>query len=111
MALLDIDAGRLTARLVLEAPEVTDDGQGGAVTAYLEHGRVWGLIEPLTLREEERGPGVISTVTHHVTIRAGSGVQPGFRFVRGERRLLVEAVRDLDETGRFTLALCREVTG
>ncbi|THV18068.1 head-tail adaptor protein [Peteryoungia ipomoeae] len=111
MAVLDIDAGRLTARLVLEAPEVTDDGQGGAATAYLERGRVWALIEPRALAKEERGPGLEARVTHHVTLRAGSGIAPGFRLSKGERRLLVEAARDLDETGRFTLALCREVTG
>jgi len=111
MAMMDIDAGRLTARLVLEQPEMVEDGQGGAGTAFVELARVWALIEPRGFAEEEKGPGLISTVTHHVTLRARGELTPGQRFRKGARIFEILAVRDPDETGRFQLALCREVTG
>lgn len=111
MVLLDIDAGRLTARLVLERPEPVDDGQGGAVTGFVEVARVWALIEPRFFAEEDKGPGLVATVTHHVTVRARSDLAAGQRFRKGARVFEILAVRDPDETGRFQRALCREVTG
>lgn len=111
MARLDIDPGRLTARLVLEEPEATDDGQGGADLTFAEIARVWALVEPKTFGEEMKGPGLVSEVTHHVTLRARSDLRPGQRLRKGARVFEILAVRDLDETGRFALALCREVTG
>lgn len=110
MALLDIDAGRLTARLVLERPEVVEDGQGGAATGFVEVARVWALIEPRSFAEEEKGPGLSATVTHHVTVRARSDLAAGQRFRKGARVFEILALRDPDETGRFQLTLCREVT-
>ena len=111
MALLNIDAGRLTARLVLERPEAVEDGQGGAVAAFVEVARVWALIEPKVFGEAEKGPGLVSEVTHHVTVRARSDLATGERFRKGARMFDILAVRDPDETGRFQVALCREVTG
>lgn len=111
MVLLDIDAGRLTARLVLERPDAVDDDQGGAVTGFVELGRVWALLEPRSFAEEEKGPGLVATVTHHVTVRSRGDLVAGQRFRKGARVFEILAVRDPDETGRFQLALCREVTG
>jgi SPP1 family predicted phage head-tail adaptor len=111
MAMLDIDAGRLTARLVLERPEPVDDGQGGAVTGFVELARVWALIEPRGFAEDGKGPGLVATVTHHVTVRARSDLVAGHRFRKGARLFEILALRDPDETGRFQLALCREVMG
>lgn len=111
MAMMDIDAGRLTARLVLERPEPADDGQGGAEIAFVELARVWALIEPRAFAGEEKGPGLVAGVTHHVTVRARDDLGPGQRFRKAARVFDIEAVRDLDESGRFQLALCREVTG
>jgi SPP1 family predicted phage head-tail adaptor len=111
MALIDIDAGRLTARLVLERPELTEDGQGGAVTGFVELARVWALVEPRSFAEEEKGPGLVAIVTHHVTIRARGDLGVGQRFRKGMRVFDILALRDPDETGRFQVALCREVTG
>ncbi len=111
MAALDIDAGRLTARLLLEAPEATDDGQGGADVVFAEVARVLALIEPRSFAEEIKGPGLVSAVTHQVTLRARDDLRPGQRLRKGARAFEILALRDLDETGRFALALCREVTG
>lgn len=110
MAMIDIDAGRLTARLVLEQPELTEDGQGGAVTGFVELARVWALVEPRAFAEEEKGPGLVATVTHHVTVRARGDLGVGQRFRKGTRVFDILALRDPDETGRFQVALCREVT-
>ncbi|MGE8103300.1 phage head closure protein [Allorhizobium sp. NPDC080224] len=111
MAMMDIDAGRLTARLVLERPEAVEDGQGGVAMGFVELARVWALVEPRSFAEEEKGPGLVATVTHHVTVRALGHLVAGQRFRKGARVFEILAVRDPDETGRFQLALCREVTG
>ncbi|ODS56800.1 MAG: head-tail adaptor protein [Agrobacterium sp. SCN 61-19] len=111
MAMMDIDAGRLTARLVLARPEPLDDGQGGAVMGFVEVARVWALVEPRSFAEEEKGPGLVATVTHHVTVRARDDLVAGQQFRKGARVFEILALRDPDETGRFQLALCREVTG
>jgi SPP1 family predicted phage head-tail adaptor len=111
MAMMEVDAGRLTARLVLQRPEGIEDGQGGAVTGFVDLARVWALIEPRGFAEAEKGPGLVSTVTHHVTVRARGDLVAGQRFLKGARVFEIEAVRDPDETGRFQVALCREVTG
>jgi SPP1 family predicted phage head-tail adaptor len=108
---LDIDAGRLTARLLLEAPVATEDGQGGANIVFAEVARVWALVEPKAFGEELKGPGLVSEVTHQVTLRARGDLTSGQRLRKGARIFDILALRDLDETGRFVLALCREVTG
>jgi SPP1 family predicted phage head-tail adaptor len=111
MAMIDIDAGRLTSRLVLEQPHLVEDAQGGAVTGFVEVTRIWALIEPRIFSEEEKGPGLVATVTHHVTVRARADLASGQRFRKGARVFDILALRDPDETGRFQVALCREVTG
>ena len=83
MAMMDIDAGRLTARLVLERPEAVEDVQGGAETGFVELSRVWALIEPRSFAEDEKGPGLVATVTHHVTVRARGDLAVGQRFRKG----------------------------
>lgn len=96
---------------MLERPEAVQDGQGGAVTGFVEVARVWALIEPKVFGEAEKGPGLVSKVTHRVTVRARSDLVAGQRFRKGARMFDILAVRDPDETGRFQVALCREVTG
>ncbi|EHS52930.1 phage head-tail adaptor [Rhizobium sp. PDO1-076] len=110
-AMLDLDPGRLTARLVLERPDPVGDGQGGAEIGFVELARVWALIEPLRFAEEERAAGVAASVTHHVTLRARADLAPGQRFRKGMRLFVIAALCDPDETGRYALARCREDVG
>lgn len=109
--LLDLDPGWLTARLALERPEPVGDGQGGAEIGFVEFARVWALIEPLSFAEEERAAGAVSSVTHHVTLRARADLAPGQRFRKGARLFVIAALRDPDETGRYALARCRGSVG
>ena len=108
-AMLDLDPGRLTARLVLERPDPVGDGQGGAEIGFVELARVWALIEPLRFAEE--AAGVAASVTHHVTLRARADLAPGQRFRKGMRLFVIAALCDPDETGRYALARCREDVG
>lgn len=110
-AMLDLDPGRLTARLVLERPDPVGDGQGGAEIGFVEFASVWALIEPLSFAEEERAAGVAANVTHHVTLRVRADLVPGQRFRKGARLFVIIALRDPDETGRYALARCRESVG
>lgn len=109
MGLADFDPGMLSARLRLERPADTPDGQGGAVVGFEAVADVWARVEPLAADVEEvAGAGRI-IVTHHVWLRFRADLAAGMRLVKGTRRFVVESVRDPDETGRLLLCCCREV--
>ena len=46
-----------------------------------------------------------------MTVRESRDLAAGQRFRKGARVFEIQAVRDPDETGRFQLALGREVSG
>ncbi|PWW02213.1 SPP1 family predicted phage head-tail adaptor [Hoeflea marina] len=103
-----LDPGRLTARLVLEAPDDLDDGQGGAVPGWATVASLWGLVEPLAVRPGEEANAFIATATHRVTIRFRNGVASGMRFGLGARRLAIRTLRDPDEGRRYLVCDCEE---
>lgn len=57
-------AGRLKARLVLEAPVETPDGQGGVSRAYHGVATVWAAVTPLAAHESVAAdaPGAMARV-------------------------------------------------
>ncbi|OCW55767.1 phage head closure protein [Hoeflea olei] len=109
MGALFLDPGRLDARLALEAPPVTADGQGGVEGGWTAVAVLWGRIEPLSARAEEIGGAAVAVISHRVTIRHRSGVTHGMRFVHRGRRLLIRALSDPDESRRYLICDCEEV--
>lgn len=100
-------AGTLGARLTLQTPSRAADGAGGATIDWTDVTSFWGDIRPLSGRERRGTGGVVSDVTHDITIRHRTGVVPEMRLVHGARRFRILAVLD-DERRRRLVCHCRE---
>jgi SPP1 family predicted phage head-tail adaptor len=103
-----IDPGLLRRRAVLQAAELVPDESGGAVTAWHEVAEVSVHVEPVSVAVGERFSQNEVRVTHRVTCRARGDVERGMAFAIGNRRLLVRAVQDPDESGRYLVCRCEE---
>jgi SPP1 family predicted phage head-tail adaptor len=102
------DPGRMTARLDLEFPLDTPDGQGGAVRSYTAGGAMWTLIAPRSAVAAEEGEGGRPSVEHDLWIRHRSDIVAGARFRKGARVFSVLTAFDPDETRRYLVCRCRE---
>ncbi|MDI7861265.1 phage head closure protein [Rhizobiaceae bacterium n13] len=108
MQLTFFDPGRMTARLQLERPVATPDGQGGATVAYETVAAVWARIEPAGHRILERASAETFALTHRIWIRHRANVEAGMRLRKGGRIFAIKAIRDHDETGRYLVCHCEE---
>ncbi len=104
-----LDPGLLDARLVLERPVETPDGQGGATIGFAALATLWGRIEPVAAKAEEAAGTLRMTVTHRIRLRRRDDLAGGMRLRKGARVFMLRAFRDLDETGRYTLCDCEEM--
>ena len=108
MGLIDFDPGQLTARLRLERPVESPDGQGGAVVGFEAVAELWARIESLAADVEELAGAGRVIVSPHIWLRFRTDVAAGMRLAKGTRRFAIESVRDPDETGRYLLCRGRE---
>ncbi|MCJ8053356.1 phage head closure protein [Shinella curvata] len=104
-----IDPGALSARLVLEQPAETPDGQGGVTQGFSALATLWARIEPVSARAEETAGALPVTVTHRIWLRRRSDLAGGMRLRKGGRLFALHGFRDPDETGRYTLCDCEEI--
>ena len=104
-----VDPGALSARLVLERPVETPDGQGGVAQSVSALATLWARIEPVSARAEEAAGTLPVTVTHRIWFRRRSDISGGMRLRKGARLFSIHTFRDADETGRYTLCDCEEI--
>lgn len=110
MDLSFFDPGRLTARLTLERPVETPDGQGGATLAFDTVAHCWALVEPIAMPEAlERGQDRFR-VSHRIRLRHRDDLTAGMRLRLGARIFTIRSHRDPDGTGRVTVCRCEEET-
>ena len=103
-----LDPGRLSARLTLERRDDASDGQGGIVSGFASVASLWARIEPVLLKQEERGDEEIFAVTHRLWIRFREDLAAGMRFRKGLRVFAVRAFYDPDEMRRYRVCQCTE---
>lgn len=108
MDLIFLDAGALNARLELEAPVETPDGQGGAAVSHAAGSSHWARLEPVSAELVELGHVERQGVTHRIWIRHAGGVVPGKRFRKGARVFEILTAHDPDETRRYLVCHVRE---
>lgn len=105
-----LDPGLLDARLVLERPVATPDGQGGVTVSFSAVATLWARIEPVSARADETAGAMRAVVTHRIRLRRRGDLAGGMRLRKGTRLFALRAFRDPDETGRYLLCDCEEVT-
>ena len=108
MNLTFLDAGQLTARLDLETPVETPDGQGGVTVSHALVSSHWARIEPVSAELVEVGHAERQAVTHRIWIRRSDGISAGRRFKNAARIFDILTVHDPDETGRYLVCRVRE---
>lgn len=102
------DPGAFAARLVLERPVETPDGQGGVMRTFEPLGAVWARIEPVTALARETAGSQRMTVTHRIHLRARDDLRAAMRFRKGGRLFSIHTVFDPDESGRYRVCDCEE---
>ncbi|MCM2291900.1 phage head closure protein [Allorhizobium sp. BGMRC 0089] len=102
------DPGAMTARLQLQKPVETADGEGGVTRSWETLTTVWGRVTPLTTRYDAEGETEIAYVSQAVTIRYREDVARGQRLLLGARSLTVRALSDPDGRRRFLVLDCEE---
>lgn len=110
MASAALDGGVFSSRLSLQRAEESGDGQGGIAVSWMPVADLWARIEPVAARQTFEAGEVSETVTHRITCRFRDGIEAGRRFVKGSRRFAILTVHDPDETGRYLVCGCEEVT-
>jgi len=104
-----LEPGMLNARLVLERPEETPDGQGGAAVSFIAMASLWAHIEPVAAKADEAAGTLRVTVTHRIRLRWRGDLAGGMRLRKGERLFEIRAFCDPDETRRCLVCDCEEI--
>ncbi len=102
------DPGRMTARLNLEAPVETSDGQGGVVRTFVETASCWALVEPVGEAVEEEASSDIFRRTHRIWLRWRSDAVAGMRLRKGNRIFWIGGIVDPDDSRRYLICHCQE---
>ena len=102
------DPGQMTARLDLQNPVVSPDGQGGAAVSFETVASLWARIEPVGPVTAEEASQRGFSLTHRVWIAHRTGLAAGMRFTKGVRVFHIRAFLDPDETRRYTVCHCEE---
>lgn len=103
------DPGRLNRRMVLEAPQDTDDGAGGAVRAWTTEREFWAQLLPVSARFAAEGGSAGQRITHELFYRTGPALTTEKRLRFGARLFGILHVRDATEDGTRQMAMVEEV--
>lgn len=100
--------GEFRHRLQLEAAEETADDAGGVTRSFVPLGEVWAKIEPVTFGDRVLSDRRLGVLTHRITLRRREDLTLSYRFVLGARVFVIRALRDPDESRRFSECLVEE---
>lgn len=103
-----LDPGQFSARLELEAPVATPDGQGGAEMAWDPVAALWALVEPVSQAFGEIAGAEAATISHRIWMRFRADIVAGQRLRKGARLFTIRTARDPDESGRYLVCYCEE---
>jgi head-tail adaptor len=95
-----IDPGRLKTRLLIQAPDESDDGQGGVTRGFTTQATVWASVMPLAVRAsgsaiEADAEG--AAIKYRIILRGNFSLTLQHRLVDGARIYRLTAFRDRDD--------------
>ena len=96
-------AGLLRNRVTIQTRSETTDDFGEIDFSWSNSATVWASVEPLSGREQAG-----ATVTHKITMRYKSGVNPKDRISFDSRTFEIESVRNYRERDISLELMCRE---
>jgi SPP1 family predicted phage head-tail adaptor len=104
-------AGELRHRITIQQQTISRDSYGAEVPEWSTLATVWAKIVTTSGAEQiEAAQVATATLTHEVTIRWRSDVQPTMQVLWGSRTLTIRAVVD-DNVKRMLILSCDEVVG
>jgi head-tail adaptor len=92
-----IDPGRLKTRLVIEAPDEADDGQGGVARNYSAVATVWAAVLPARMTHAVEADADGALVHLRIVLRSGFALTLRHRFIDGTKIYRITALREIDE--------------
>lgn len=99
-------------KINIEKPKLTPDGSGGFTTEYeLQTGPIWAEIMPAGGKEIFFAQKLQMNITHKITIRFESGIEPNMRVLFEGRIFKILAFHNRDERSRWLDLLCEEGAG
>jgi SPP1 family predicted phage head-tail adaptor len=103
-----MNIGRMRHRVILQSKTSTQDGTGAPIDTWATEKTIWVDISPLNSREYWAAQQVQSDVTHKVSMRYYSGIQPHWRVKYGTRVFDITSVINVGERNEYHILLCRE---
>jgi SPP1 family predicted phage head-tail adaptor len=92
-----MNIGDLNRRLVLEAPDETDDGEGGVTRLYDVVTTLWAQVVPLSARADVAADSLGAALRYRIVIRTRADITTRHRFQDGTRIFRVIAVRETED--------------
>lgn len=106
-----MNAGKLRHRITLQSPTGSRDAVGERTTTWTSVATVFASVNPLSVRDLLAASQLQSEVSHRVRIRYSSAVaaiDASWRVLFGSRVLVVQGVRNIDETRSELELMCSE---
>lgn len=104
-----MNAGKLNHRITVQSKTAAADTYGGETITWTTFATVWASIEPLRGNEFIESQRAGAELTTRIRVRYRSGYAPTMRVTWGTHVYDVEAVINVNEAGRETQLMCREV--
>lgn len=103
----------LCQALVLEKPQLVEDGAGGFTQGWIALGTLWAQVDAGTGREAAASGTPVSRVSYKIVVRAApwgtpERPQPAQRFRDGTRVFNISAVTERDGQGRYLICFAQE---
>lgn len=111
MKRVKFNAGKANKLIILQAEQLTSDGQGGSARSWATVGSEFAVLRPVTARERYRAQALRSETTHDAMIRYRTDVVGGMRFTHAGRVFNILAVTDREEAHVLLDLECQEVQG
>ena len=104
-------AGRLRHRLQIQMPVEARDDLGGFRQVWMSGGDVWADVEPLKGREGFEAQSLEARLSHRITLRGLTELDPRWRLVwlEKDRAFQLFSIRDVGERHRTIECLAWEI--